>query len=113
MEFLGEDEISHMSAKEKITVTIGKTFDLTNKSFEKSRKVTGGSEYVTFVYRIKNSKQKNVAVLVEHLVSDPIWEMESSTHDYEVKASRTLEFHVRMGAGKTVELEFTYKVKKR
>ncbi|QHJ69471.1 DUF4139 domain-containing protein [Planococcus halotolerans] len=113
LEFLGEDEISHMSAKEKIVVTIGKTFDLTNKSFEKSRKVTGGSEYVTFVYRIKNSKQKNVAVLVDHLVSDPIWEMESSTHDYEVKASRTLEFHVRMGAGKTVELEFTYKAKRR
>ncbi|PKH10480.1 DUF4139 domain-containing protein [Planomicrobium sp. MB-3u-38] len=113
LDFLGEDEISHMSAKEKLIVTIGKTFDLTNKSFEKSRKVTGGSEYVTFVYRIKNSKLKNIAVLVEHSVSDPIWEMESSTHDYEVKASHTLEFHVRMGAGKTVELEFTYEVKKR
>lgn len=111
LKFIGEDKIGHMAANEKITVMIGETFDLTSKSHEKSRKVTGNLEYVNFIYQIKNSKQKNVAVLIEHVISDRIWKMESSTHDYEVKASHTLEFHVRIGAGKKVELEFTYKVK--
>lgn len=113
LKFIGEDRISHTAAKKKISVMLGETFDLTNESFEKSRNVTGRSEYVTFVYKIKNSKTKNAAVLVDHVINDHIWEMESSTHDYEVKDSHTLEFHVRMGAEKTVELEFTYKVKSR
>lgn len=111
LEFIGEDRISHTAAKRKISVMLGEAFELTNESFEKSRKLTGGFEYVTFIYKIKNTKTENVAVLVEHVISDPIWEMESSTHDYEVKNAHTLEFHVRMGADRTVELEFTYKVK--
>lgn len=113
LKFIGEDRISHTAAKKKISVMLGETFELTNESFEKSRNATGKSEYVTFVYKINNSKTKNAAVLVDHVISDAIWEMESSTHDYEVKDSHTLEFHVRIGAGKTVELEFTYKSTRR
>lgn len=112
LKFIGEDRITHTAVKKNISVRLGETFGLTNDSFEKSRDVTGDTEYVTFIYRIKNSENINAAVLVDHVVNDRIWEMESSTHDYEVKNSRTLEFHVRIGAGKTVVLEFTYKVKR-
>lgn len=113
LEFIGEDVIGYVPANEMLQVRIGETYDLTNKSREKSRKTTADYEYVTFEYYIKNTKQKNCGVLIEHIISDHIWEMESSTHDYEVKDSHTLEFHVRIGAGKTVELEFTYKAKNR
>lgn len=109
LEFVGEDRIGHTPAKEKLFVKIGEAYNLTNKAREKGRKKTDGHEYVTFEYEINNSKKENVGVLVEHIVSDEIWEMESSSHDYEVMDSHTLEFHVRIGAGKTVELEFTYK----
>ncbi|HSJ37098.1 MAG TPA: DUF4139 domain-containing protein [Planococcus sp. (in: firmicutes)] len=109
LQFIGEDRILHTPAKEKLFVNIGKAYNLTNKAREKSRKKMDGHEYVTFEYQINNSKQENVGVLVEHIISDEIWEMESSSHDYEVMDSHTLEFHVRIGAGKTVELEFTYK----
>ncbi|TAA72037.1 DUF4139 domain-containing protein [Planococcus salinarum] len=109
MEFIGEARIGHTPAKEKLFVKIGEAYNLTNKARERSRKKGDGHEYVTFEYQIKNSKPENVGVLVEHIVGDPFWEMESSSHDYEVMDSHTLEFHVRIGAGKTVELEFTYK----
>lgn len=110
LEFIGEDEVGYAAQGEKLKVKISETLDLTNKSREKSRKIIENFEYVTFEYQIKNNKQKNVSVLIEHIVYDQLWEMESATHDYEVKDSRTLEFHVRIGAGKTVDLEFTYKV---
>ncbi len=111
LHFIGENKLHYMPPTEKRLVKIGETYDLTNKPREKSRKIIGSSEYVTFEYRLTNSKQKNAAVIIEHVVSDQIWEMESSTHDYEVIDSHTLEFHVRIGAGKKTEVEFTYKVK--
>lgn len=109
MEFIGEERIGHTPAKEKLLVKIGEAYDLTTKARERSRKKMDGHEYVTYEYQINNSKPENTGVLVEHMINDPIWEMESSTHDYEVMNSHTLEFHVRIGAGKTVEVEFTYK----
>ena len=109
LEFIGEERIGHTPAKEKLLVKIGEAYDLTNKARERSRKKIDGHEYVTYEYQINNNKQENTGVLVEHIINDPIWEMESSTHDYEVMNSHTLEFHVRIGAGKTVEVEFTYK----
>lgn len=109
LEFIGEARIGHTPAKEKLFVKIGEAYNLTNKARERSRKKADGHEYVTIEYQIKNSKPENVGILVEHIVDDPFWTMESSTHDYEVVDSHTLEFHVRIGAGKTVELEFTYK----
>lgn len=109
LEFIGEDRINNTPANGKVFVKIGEAFNLTNKARERSRKKIDGFEYVTFQYQISNSKTENAGVLVEHMVTDSFWEMESSSHDYEVMDSHTLEFHVRIGAGKTVELEFTYK----
>lgn len=109
LEFIGEDRIRNTPAKGKVVVKIGEAFNLTNKARERSRKKIDGFEYVTFQYQISNSKTENAGVLVDHMVTDSYWEMESSSHDYEVMDSHTLEFHVRIGAGKTVELEFTYK----
>ena len=109
LEFIGEDRIGHTAAKEKMKVKIGENFRITSKAREKERKVIDGSEYVTIEYLIKNSQQENAAVLLEHTVHDRLWEMESSSHDYEMLNSQTLEFHVRIAAEKTVLLEFTYK----
>lgn len=109
LEFIGEDRIRDTPANSKMFVKIGEAFNLTNKARERSRKKVDGFEYVTFEYQISNSKTENAGVLVEHIITDSFWEMESSSHDYEVMDSHTLEFHVRIGAGKTVELEFTYK----
>ncbi|WP_422122000.1 DUF4139 domain-containing protein [Planococcus sp. X10-3] len=111
LEFIGEDSIEYTPASEKLNVKIGEANYLTTKAREKSRKIVDGHEYVTFEYQIKNSKAENVGILLEHIVDDAIWEMESSTHDYELMDSHKLEFHVRLRAGNSVDVEFTYKVK--
>ena len=82
------------------------------EAYEKSRKTVDGREYVTFKYKLKNSQQEHVGILLEHIISDPVWEMESSTHDYRLKDSHTLEFHARIKAEKTADIEFTYIVNK-
>ncbi|RNF38218.1 DUF4139 domain-containing protein [Planococcus salinus] len=113
MEFVGEDVLEHTSKEEKLKLTIGNAFDIVSDSREKKRIKQGGFEYVTHEYRLKNRKGENVRVDIEHVVSERIWEMESSTHDYEIKHSSELEFRVRLAADKSALVEFTYKVDKR
>lgn len=110
MEFIGENAINHVAAQQKISLLIGDAFDLTSKNWEKKRDRRGHFDYVTHVYKLQNQKAENVRVDVKHRISERIWQMESSTHDYEVKQSNQVEFRVRIPIGKTVEVEFTYKV---
>lgn len=82
------------------------------EAHEKSRETADGREYVTFKYWLANSKKEHTGILLNHKISDPVWEMESSTHDYRLKDAHTLEFHVQLKAEKTTEVEFTYIVGK-
>lgn len=110
MEFIGENAINHVAAEQKLSLVIGDAFDLISKNWEKKRDRRGHFDYVTHVYKIKNQKAENVRIDVSHRIPERIWQMESSTHDYEVKQSNELEFRVRIPSGKTAEVEFTYKV---
>lgn len=110
MEFIGENAINHVAAQQKLSLVIGDAFDLISKNWEKKRDRRGHFDYVTHVYKIQNQKAENVRIDVSHRIPERIWQMESSTHDYEVKQSNELEFRVRIPSGKTAEVEFTYKV---
>ena len=110
MEFIGENAISHTAAQQKLSLVIGDAFDLISENWEKKRDRRGHFDYVTHVYKLQNQKTENVRVDVRHRILERIWQMESSTHDYEVKQSNELEFRVRIPSGKTIEVEFTYKV---
>lgn len=110
MEFIGENAISHTAAEQKVSLVIGEAFDIVSKSWEKERDRRGHWDYVTYVYEIRNQKSEYVRIEVKHRVPERIWQMESSTHDYELKQSDELEFRVHIPAGKDVEVEFTYKV---
>ena len=110
MEFIGENVISHTAAQQKVSLLIGEAFDIVSKSWEKKRDKRGNFEYVTYVYKLQNQKSEYVRIEVNHHIPDRIWQMESSTHDYELKQSDELEFRVHLPASKIVEVEFTYKV---
>lgn len=111
--FTSEDQISHTAAGKPVCVHIGKTLDIESKSYEKLREKHGVHEYITYVYELENRKLNNIPIFVNHVVYDQLWEMESSSHDYERKSSSEVEFIVRVQPSTTVELEFTYKVDKR
>ncbi|OED31533.1 hypothetical protein BHE17_02900 [Planococcus maritimus] len=111
--FAGEDRIAHTAPGKNFCIHIGKAVDITSNSYEKLREKQGVHEYITYVYRIENEKKESIRLLVEHIIFEPIWEMESSSHDYERKNSSKVEFVIRLQPETTVELEFTYKVDKR
>lgn len=112
MEFVGENAISHIAPQQKISFPIGKAFDIVSKSREKKRERNGQFDYVTYVYELQNKKSEYVRIEVNHQIHERIWQMESSTHDYELKQSNELEFRVRIPAETEIELEFTYKVER-
>lgn len=110
MEFIGENAINHTAAQQKVSLLIGEAFEIASKSWEKKRDKRGNFEYVTYIYKLQNHKSEYVRIEVNHHIHERIWQMESSTHDYELKRSDELEFRVHIPAGKIVEVEFTYKV---
>jgi len=110
MEFIGENAISHTAAQQKVSLLIGEAFEIVSKSWEKKRDKRGNFDYVTYAYKLQNQKSEYVRIEVKHQIPERIWQMESSTHDYEVKQAGELEFRVHIPAGKLVEMEFTYKV---
>ncbi|MDQ0429810.1 hypothetical protein QOZ98_002638 [Planomicrobium stackebrandtii] len=110
MEFIGENAISHTAPQQKVSFVIGEAFDIVSKSWEKKRERHGHFDYVTHVYKLQNQKSEYVRIQVNHQIHERIWQMESSSHDYELKQSNELEFRVHIAAGKEIEVEFTYKV---
>ncbi|ANU24494.1 DUF4139 domain-containing protein [Planococcus donghaensis] len=113
MEFSGEDTFKNTAVQQKISLTIGRAFDIVSESWEKQRVRSGHFDCITYMYQVHNRKSEHVRVDVKHEVFEQMWEMESSSHDYELKQSNELEFRVHISSGKTVEVEFTYKVDRR
>ena len=110
MEFIGENAVNHTAAQQKVSLLIGEAYEISSKSWEKKRDKRGNFEYVTYIYKLQNHKSEYVRIVVNHQIPERIWQMESSTHDYELKQSDELEFRVHIPAGKIAEVEFTYKV---
>lgn len=112
LEFTGEEAIGHTPIDEKLTLITGEAFDVISESRETAREKRSGQEYVTYRYALQNGSQENIRIDISHTIYEQLWKMESSTHDYEVKNTSEVEFSVRVAAGKSVVVEFTYKVDK-
>lgn len=112
LEFIGEDFLEHTPDGENVSLKIGQADDIVSESSESLREKRGHSEVVTYIYKVKNAKQEGVKIDIDHEIFEVFWKMESSSHDYEVKSSRIVEFRVWLGAGKSTAVEFTYVVDK-
>ncbi len=112
LEFVGEDRVAHTPDGGMVLLKIGQAVDIMSESTELLREKRGHSEVVTHIYNVKNTKQEGVKIDIDHEIFEPYWKMESSSHDYEVKSSRIVEFRVWLGAGKSASVEFTYIVDK-
>lgn len=112
LEFTGEDFLEHTPNGEMVSLKIGQAVDVLSDSREALRERRGNSEVVTCIYEVKNKKQEGIKIDIDHELFEPLWKMESSSHDYEVKSSRVVEFRVWVGAGKSAIVEFTYVVDK-
>ncbi|PSL40360.1 hypothetical protein B0H99_105137 [Planomicrobium soli] len=113
LEFVGENEVESSMEEDIVSVLVGEAFAISCRSHEKKRWLQEGVEYVTYGYDLMNNKQENVRIHISHTIHEPIWIMESSTHDYEIKNAGHVKFIVRTAAKKATAVEFTYRVDKR
>lgn len=113
LESIGEDAIEHTPLEGKLKFHIGEAYDIVTASREKKRGQRGSFEYVMIEYDLKNHKEENIRVDIEHFIYDRLWKLETSSHDYEIINSSKVEFCARIAAGKTAKVEFTYKIDKR
>lgn len=111
-EFLGEDKIDHTPKDEDIKLTIGNAFDITFEFKEVDCRKRDGFEHYKYECLIKNHKEEAVKVRFEHQVWD-IWEIVSSTHDYNKKESWLLEYSVAVPADSEIKVCFEYRVDRR
>ncbi len=112
LEFIGEDTIGHTPKDEDIKLTVGNAFDITFTYEETHRKKIEGFELYKYECIIKNHKEEPAEVHFEHYAWG-VWQMVSSTHDYNRKTSGLIEFTVNVPADSETKVEFEYKIDRR
>jgi hypothetical protein len=112
LEFIGEDIIDHTPKDEDIKLTIGNAFDITFTCNQIDTKKINGFEHYKYEYIIKNHKEEAAEVHFQHHIWG-IWEMVSTTLDYNKKESGTLEFIVKTEANSEAKVCFEYKLDRR
>ncbi len=110
IEFIGENTIDHTPKDETVELYLGNAFDLvgerTQTDFFKHR--TQHLIRETFSIEIRNRSEEDVEVkVVEHLYRWNNWEITQSSMNYEKVDSRTIEFPVKVAAGKTETVTYT------
>ncbi|MEB2308893.1 MAG: DUF4139 domain-containing protein [Candidatus Brocadiaceae bacterium] len=90
--FVGEDQIDHTPKDEKIRLYVGDAFDVVGERKQTSNKQLGDrAREETWEIKLRNHKKEDIEVLVtEHLWGD--WEIRESSHAYNKKDARTIEF---------------------
>ncbi len=115
-QFLGEDNIDHTAKKDKVSINLGKSFDLfaDKKQLSWERITTKSKHQFQFEseYEIKITNSRKDATTVTIL--EPIpgdWEMLSSSHPHIKENSNTANWTIKIPAEKTVTLKYKVRIK--
>lgn len=115
-QFLGEDNIDHTAKKDKVSINLGKSFDLfADKKQLNWEKVTTKSRHnfqfeSEYEIKITNSKKEDTFVtILEPIPGD--WEMLNSSHPYTKENSSTASWNIKIPTNKTVTLKYKVRVK--
>ena len=111
LQFLGEDEIKHTPRDEKLSLTVGKSFDMkaTHKqiSFSKTGKRSSVS---TYEIEVRNRKKTaDTATIYERIGGQ--WKMSANTDSFVKEDASTAVFEVKLKAGEVKKLKFTVEAK--
>ncbi|RMG62334.1 MAG: DUF4139 domain-containing protein, partial [Calditrichaeota bacterium] len=108
LEFIGEDRIEHTPRNEKVSLTVGKAFDIVaERTIVAQKKPSPRSEEQTIEIEFRNSKKESVDILVrEHFPLYRNWEIKESNIPYEKRSATEVEFRVPVEAEKKNVLRF-------
>jgi hypothetical protein len=102
----GEDRIQHTPADDTVRVAVGAAFDITAERRQTdNRQVNPRVLEQAFEIKLTNQKREAADVtVVEHAWGS--WEVVESSHKWRKKDANTIEFSVRVPAGKSVTVTY-------
>jgi hypothetical protein len=111
LQFLGEDQIQHTPRDEKLSLTVGKSFDMkaTHKqiSFTKTGKRSSVS---TYEIEVRNRKKTaETATIYERIGSQ--WKIVGNSSPFVKEDASTAVFEVKLNAGEVRTVKFTVEAK--
>lgn len=112
-EFIGEATIDHTPRDERITLRIGRAFDLVGERTQthftrpSARVIREGFEIAV---RSARRTTANVRV-VEHLYRGTDWDIIAKNHDYEKTDASTIEFRFALEPGEEKKIRYTVRYK--
>ncbi len=112
LELIGEDYIKHTPKDEKISLKVGKAFDvLVSMTNTKRERISKRVTELTREIKIDNHKDKKIEVAINQIMQGD-WKIISSNFDYKKKSSKSAEFIIPVKADKSEILKFTVRVKR-
>lgn len=107
LQFIGEDRIDHTPKNEDVKLYLGNAFDVKAERVQTdATRISDRVRDESYRVSIRNHKDDNVVVrVVEHLSG--YWEITASSHEYEKKDSRTIEFEIPVPADGETVLTYT------
>lgn len=111
LQLLGEDQIDHTPKEEKISLVVGRAFDIVAErkrtSFEYIRRGTsiiGARE--SFDIELRNRKETTDTVtVIERYWGD--WKVTKSSHPYERTSAESIQFIVKLKPGEVQKVSYT------
>ena len=110
LEFVGENEIDHTPAKEKVKVYTGDAFDLVGDRQRTDYKTENGTLTEAFKTTVRNRKKDPVQIrVVETLYRWPSWEILETSDTFRKVDSNTIEYLVQLAPDEEKEITYTVK----
>lgn len=112
LEFIGEDVIDHTPRNEDVLIKLGQAFDVVGERKQTAFRIDTDKKWMEeeITVTIRNQKkQKAVITVHENLYRGASWEVLSSSHKFDKKDTKSIEFKLEVAAEKAETIK--YKVK--
>jgi len=110
IEFVGENEIDHTPAKEKVKVYTGDAFDLVGDRQRTDYKTQNDTLTEAFKMTVRNRKKEPAQIrVVETLYRWPSWEILETSDTFRKVDSNTIEYLVQLAPDEEKEITYTVK----
>lgn len=111
VQMLGEDRIDHTPKDERISLTVGRSFDVrATRTRTNFRRIAANQTEETFTIEVRNRKEvpETVHVIERHWAD---WKISNNSLPFTKLDANTLEFKVDLKAGETVTVQYTVNTK--
>lgn len=105
-EFIGEDSIPHTAVGEEVRIQSGEAFDITVESDIVAEYKKDNFEFEEVVYHVRNQKEQEIELIINHSTSYGYFEVIESTHEW-TRKNGDIRIVVPVPAKSEVEVKFT------